>query len=833
VSLITLALGGTLWMLGEGGDLLMPYALTHDGRKLRLALPGRLDGSALRRIDEEILLSMESAEAIEIDLSETTELTSFGIRMLVLIIRQLSCSEVEVSIVGVSTALAGTLDAVGLHLAVTCPMDPSSSRATRRGSLFYHRVDVYPSHHIAGYAVRQGSPIPFGARSIAGGMNFSIHSAHATRCTLLIFDRESREQLASLVYPDEFRIGNVFSMFVFGIDPDQIEYAFRMEGPFEPAEGHRFDSTKNLIDPYARLISGRDVWGEGSNGGPHYLSRIAPSDFDWDNDRPPGHAMEDLIIYEAHVRGFTADPSSSVRWPGTFAGLREKIPYLVSLGVNCIELMPIFEFDELDNPRSDPTTGKPLKNYWGYNTVGFFAPKAGYAATGKFGLQADELKALVKDLHAHGIEVLLDVVFNHTSEGDAQGPTFSFRGIDNKTYYMLGPAGEYLNYSGTGNTLNCNHPIVRDMVIDCLRFWVSQYHVDGFRFDLASILGRGGDGDVLANPPLLEALAHDPVLARCKLIAEAWDAAGLYQVGSFPSYGRWAEWNGRFRDTARRFLKGDAGQVGEFAQRLLGSPDLYADRGPAASVNYITCHDGFTLADLVSYDRKHNEANGEENRDGTDANDSWNGGVEGPSDDPVITELRLRQRKNAWTMLMVSQGVPMILMGDELGRSQAGNNNAYCHDSSLNWLNWNPATADDGFHRFCRMLIAFRRSHPALRHSLHSGNGSARTQPLEVTWHGVTPWRPDWSSDSRTLAMMLRLAAGGGPADVLYVAFNMYWEALSFLIPSPPSHTRWHCAVNTSRPTPMDVMEPGQEVPLADQRYVVLAPRSIVVLVAK
>jgi glycogen operon protein len=812
----------------------MPYSLQQDGGEFRLALPGRLDGAALRQMDEDLISHLGQIRSVEIDLADTTELSSFGIRILVLILRQLSGSGVRVSIGGISPALEATLDAVGLHLALNSTVDPANERR-QRTLRYLHRVDIYPSHHVAGYPVRQGSPIPFGARPIAGGINFSIHSAHATSCTLLLFDRDTRQKTAELLFPDEFRIGNVFTMFVFGLDPDQIEYSYRMEGPLLPTQGHRFDATKELLDPYARLVSGRDVWGLRPNGGGStpYRARIAPSDFDWDDDRPPGHAMEDLVIYEAHVRGFTAGSSSDVRWPGTFAGLREKIPYLKELGVNCIELMPIFEFDELDNPRTDPTTGEPLMNYWGYNTVGFFAPKAGYAATGKFGLQADEFKALVKDLHASGIEVLLDVVFNHTSEGDENGPTFSFRGIDNKTYYMLGPAGEYLNYSGTGNTLNCNHPVVREMVIDCLRFWVSHYHVDGFRFDLASILGRGRAGEVLANPPLLEALAHDPVLAKCKLIAEAWDAAGLYQVGSFPSYGRWAEWNGRYRDTVRRFLKGDPGQVIDLVQRLLGSPDLYADRGPAASVNYVTCHDGFTLADLVSFNEKHNLANGEQGRDGTDANDSWNGGVEGPTDDPSVVELRWRQRKNAWAILMVSQGVPMISMGDELGRTQQGNNNAYCHDGPISWLNWDPPAAERDFHRFCQQMIAFRKQHPALRHSLHSGNGSARTQPLEVTWHGVAPWRPDWSAESRTIAMMLRLADHGGPADVVYVAMNMFWEALTFLIPSPAAGLRWYRAVDTARPAPADVAEPGEEVPLSDERYVVLAARSVVVLVQR
>ena len=484
-----------------------------------------------------------------------------------------------------------------------------------------------------GYKLRPGRPIPFGATFVPGGVNFSIFSSHATGCTLVLFDKGEPLPKARIPFPKEFRIGNVFSMTVFDLDYETTEYGYLMDGPFNPQEGHRFDSTKILLDPYARAIGGRDVWGKQPDWNdvfPH-RSRLVFDDFDWDDDLPLEIPMEDLVIYEMHVRSFTRHPSSSAKYPGTFAGIRQKIPYLKELGVNCVELMPIYEFDEFENSRTNPDTGELLLNYWGYSTVGFFAPKAGYAATGKMSMQVDEFKALVKALHKNGIEVMLDVVFNHTAEGNENGPYISFRGIDNKTYYMLTPDGYYFNFSGTGNTLNCNNPIVRNIVLDCLRYWAAEYHVDGFRFDLASILGRDPLGYPLSNPPLLESLAYDPILARCKLIAEAWDAGGLYQVGSFPAYGRWAEWNGKYRDTIRKFLKGEAGQVGDLAQRIQGSPDLYAGRGPTASINFITAHDGFTLNDLVSYNDKHNEANGEGNRDGANDNNSWNCGWEGPT----------------------------------------------------------------------------------------------------------------------------------------------------------------------------------------------------------
>jgi glycogen operon protein len=697
------------------------------------------------------------------------------------------------------------------------------------------RIDVYPTHKHAGYRLRPGRAFPFGATFVPGGVNFSVYSSHATSCTLVLFERGRPEPVAEIPFRDEFRTGNVFAMTVFDLDYEQIEYGYRMDGPFDPGAGHRFDPSKVLLDPYARAVAGLEVWGAAANGeGPRtYRGRLAFEDFDWDGDRPLGTPIEDLVIYEMHVRGFTRHPSSGVKSPGTFAGLREKIPYLQELGVNCVELLPIYEFDEFENSRPGPD-GQMSLNYWGYSTVGFFAPKAGYAATGKFGMQVDELKALVKELHKHGIEVLLDVVFNHTAEGNERGPSFSFRGIDNKTYYMLTPEGYYFNFSGTGNTLNCNHPVVRSLVLDCLRYWVTEYHIDGFRFDLASVLGRDPGGAPLANPPLLESLAFDPVLARCKLIAEAWDAGGLYQVGSFPAYGRWAEWNGKYRDCVRKFLKGDAGQVGEVAQRLQGSPDLYGRRGATASVNFVTCHDGFTLYDLVSYNGKHNEANGEDNRDGSDDNHSWGCGAEGPTDDPAVNRLRRRQVKNAAALLLVSQGVPMLLMGDEVGRTQGGNNNAYCHDSELSWLDWRVAEANADLFAFVQRCIAFRKAHPVLRDQ--SAVQPAGGDGAVVTWHGLRAWQADWSDDSRTLAFMLAggpYRDGSGTAPFLYTAMNMHWESHAFELPALPDGLRWHVFVNTAAPPPEDAWALGTEPPLADQRQVLVADRSVVILVGK
>jgi len=707
-------------------------------------------------------------------------------------------------------------------------------------TLAIDRIDIHPTHEWGGYRLRPGKPFPFGATLVPGGVNFSIFSSHATSCTLVLFDKHALQPKAEIPFPDEFRIGNVFTMVVFDLDYESIEYGFRVDGPFDPQAGHRFEHAKILLDPYARALGGRDIWGKSPNWDDVYWhrARLVYDDFDWESDRPLEIPIEDLIIYEMHVRGFTRHLSSGVKHPGTFAGIAEKIPYLKSLGVNAIEFMPIFEFDEFENSRIHPETGEQLLNYWGYSTVGFFAPKAGYAASGKFGMQVDELKTLIKELHANGIEVILDVVFNHTAEGNEQGPTISFRGIDNRTYYMLTPDGYYFNFSGTGNTLNCNNPIVRNMVLDCLRYWAAEYHIDGFRFDLAAILGRDPSGAPLANPPLLETLAFDPILGKCKLIAEAWDAGGLYQVGSFPAYGRWAEWNGKFRDGMRQFLKGEAGRVGDVAQRIQGSPDLYevGGRGATASINFITAHDGFTLADLVSYNEKHNEANGESNRDGSNDNDSWNCGWEGPTEDPEIKALRLRQMKNAVAMLLVSQGIPMILMGDEVARTQHGNNNAYCHDNALSWFDWSLVDKNPDFLRFVTRCIAFRKQHPALRNTTHFRNQDyVGSGYADISWHGVHAWNADWSSDSRILAFLLcgKHARGGTtPDDYIYVAMNMHWEAHTFEIPSLRDGRVWRVFVNTGAAPPEDIWEPGREPTLPDQHYFI-GPRSVVILVGR
>jgi glycogen operon protein len=701
------------------------------------------------------------------------------------------------------------------------------------------RIDFYPTHKRGGFLLRPGKPYPFGATLVPGGVNFSIYSRPSRSCTLVLFEKNAEKPMAEIPFPDSFRVGHVWCMIVFGLDPETIEYGYRMDGPFDPAVGHRFDKTRILLDPYAKAIGGRDVWGKAPDWNRQFQhrGRLVFEDFDWEDDVALEIPMEDLIVYEMHVRGFTRHPSSGAKYPGTFAAIREKIPYLRELGVNCVELLPVYEFDEFENSRE--INGRTLYNYWGYSTVGFFAPKAGYAATGRFGMQVDEFKTLVKELHRNGIEVMLDVVFNHTAEGNERGPTISFRGLDNQTYYMLTPDGYYFNFSGTGNTLNCNNPIVRNMVLDCLRYWASEYHIDGFRFDLAAILGRDPWGAPMHNPPLLESLAFDPVLGKCKLIAEAWDAGGLYQVGAFPAYGRWAEWNGKYRDDLRRLIKGDAGMVGRVAQRVQGSPDLYGanGRGPTASINFIDCHDGFTLYDMVAYDGKHNDANGEGNRDGGDDNHSWNCGWEGETDDPGIKALRRRQIKNAWTFLMVSHGVPMVLMGDEMGQTQYGNNNAYCQDNEVTWLDWDRAKREAELVRFARLMIAFRKAHPVLRNRYHLQNRDyVGSGYADITWHGVRAWNADWSDSARVMAWMLcgKHARGGTVRDnYIYVAANVYWDGLWFELPGLPGGMRWHVAVNTVMASPQDIHEAGQEPLLENQGGVIVGPRSVVVLVGK
>jgi isoamylase len=702
-------------------------------------------------------------------------------------------------------------------------------------------VSTVPVHTVAGYRVSCGHLVPFGASHVRAGVNFSVFSANATGCTLVLFKHDKTKPMAEIPFPKEYKLGHVWAMVVHDLEYEDLEYGFRMEGPWNPAEGHYFDSSKILLDPYAREIVGREEWMQPVQAShkPVFRSRVPGGPGLLEPNQIRRVPDSELIIYEMHVRGFTRHPSAGVKHPGTFAGLVEKIANLQDLGVNCVELMPVFEFDETENKRTNPTNGEPLCNYWGYSTVGFLAPKASFAASAKKGLQVQEMKDMVRALHLAGIEVMLDVVFNHTAEGNEHGPVFSFRGIDNKTWYILDEKGHFANYSGCGNTVNCNYPAVREFVINCLRYWAAEYHIDGFRFDLASILGRDSRGQPLANPPLLEFLAHDPVLADCKLVAEAWDAGGLYQVGNFPSYGRWMEWNGKYRDCARRFLKGEPGLVGEMVQRILGSPDLYREAGrkPSASVNFITCHDGFTLRDLFSYNSKHNLENGENNADGSNDNQSWNCGTEGPTTDPDVLALRQRLSKNAMALLLTSQGIPMIHMGDECGRTQRGNNNAYCHDTEWNWLDWEPDAQGREIFRFTKNLIAFRKAHPGLRQPefLAERDQIGSGYP-DISWHGVLPWHPDWSGSSRTLAFMIcgrhHEFMGGNP-HFIYVVLNMYHEPLNFGLPVLPKTMRWHRFADTALPAPEDICEPGGEKLLKIQKSYPVREWSVVVLLGK
>ena len=581
-------------------------------------------------------------------------------------------------------------------------------------------IHLIPLNYIDGFAVRPGFYEINGATAIPGGVNFTVYSHGAASIELLLFHREESEPYAVLPIPQNYRIGNVYSMIVFKLNIEDFEYAYRVDGPYEPEKGKIFDKSKYLLDPYAKAVTGQSGWGSTSPHGQHYKARVVKDDFDWGDLEAPLIPMEDLVIYELHVRGFTRDASSGVKHPGTFAGLMEKLPYLKELGVNAIELMPIFEFDEMQDYRE--VDGQKLYNYWGYSTVSFFAPNTSYAAGLEYNREGSELKNLILACHQQGIEVYLDVVFNHTAEGNERGPFFSFKGFDNNIYYLLTPDGKYYNFSGCGNTLNCNHPIVHQMIMNCLRYWVTAFRVDGFRFDLASILGRNEDGSPMNKPPLLQAMAFDPILGDVKLIAEAWDAGGLYQVGSFPSWNRWAEWNGRYRDDMRRYLKGDQGFAHAAALRMIGSRDMYADPGRKdASVNFITCHDGFTLWDLYSYNAKHNEKNGWNNTDGANDNNSWNCGAEGDTGDPGINALRRRMCRNAFALLMCSRGTPMFLAGDEFFNTQFGNNNAYCQDNITSWLDWTLLEKNRDMFRFCQHMIRFRQEHRVLRTNVSDG----------------------------------------------------------------------------------------------------------------
>ncbi len=664
----------------------------------------------------------------------------------------------------------------------------------------------------------RGSPLPLGATPLRGGVNFSVFSRHSTDVTLAIFLSGFSEPVLEFPLDPKFhKTGNVWHCFLAGLDPG-VNYAYRIDG-------------KLLLDPYGKAVAGRPEWGRDPDA--RLRSVVVEDRYAWKHDQPLGVPLADSIIYELHVRGYTRAGSSGVAAPGTFLGLCEKIPYLQALGITAVELLPVTEFNETDNPRRNPVTGEKLLDYWGYNPLSFFSPKLSYSGAADALAAVAEFKTMVQAFHAAGIEVILDVVFNHTGEGGQGGHTISWRGIDDETYYIVDPiTGRYLDFSGCGNTLNCNHPVVRSQIVDCLHYWVTEMHVDGFRFDLASILGRGRDGTVLKSPPLLERIAGDPILAGTKLIAEAWDAAGLYQVGSFPAWGRWAEWNGRFRDDIRRFVKGDAGMVPALADRVSGSADLYRESGrePYHSINFVTCHDGFTLADLVSYNDKHNLANGEGNRDGANDNASWNCGVEGPTRDPSIQALRDRQARNLAALLLLAHGTPMILAGDEIGRSQKGNNNGYCQDNELSWIPWELEESNDSLLRFFRNLIAFRRSHAILRRSSYVRDQTRRD--VETVWHGVELHKPDWNFESRLLAWHMFEAPETRPGEQIYVIANAHWEAHRCALP-PVCWGTWRRFIDTSRPAPTDIADPEGALQKIRQESYLAGPRSVVVLVAR
>lgn len=674
---------------------------------------------------------------------------------------------------------------------------------------------LQPIDTVAGFDVRPGFYEMNGAFAMQKAVNFTIHSRGAYSCELLLFHREEEKPYAVIPFPENYRIGDVWSMIVFDLDIQEFEYAYRLDGPNNPARGMLFDRKRVLLDIYARAVTGQSVWGKRSKH--FYKARVVQNNFDWGTEPRPKHAMEDLVIYELHVRGFTKHPSSGVGAPGTFRGVMEKIPYLKELGVNAVELMPVFEFDEMQAARE--VNGKTLIDYWGYNPVCLFAPNTSYAWEKEFNHEGTELKELIRELNRNGIECFLDVVFNHTAEGDETGPIFSFKGFDNNIYYMMTPDGRYYNFSGCGNTLNCSHPVVRAMILECLRYWTTEYHVNGFRFDLATILGRDENGKPLSNPPLLESLAGDPILQDVKLIAEAWDAGGLYQVGKFPNWRRWAEWNGRYRDDLREYLKGGIWAADTAAQRIMGSRDLYdpKERGTNASVNFLNCHDGFTLWDMYSYNEKHNEANGWDNTDGADDNRSWNCGVEGETDDKDVLELRRRLCRNAMAVLMMSRGTAMFFAGDEFLNSQGGNNNAYCQDNEISWLNWDDLTKNRDQFEFTRAMIELRHRHNCIRKA--SGFCSL----------GFPEMSADPALDRTTVMQVLYAGRDQhGEDDAVCLLINPYWKSQTVRLPELPAGYFWRMEADTSlRFLPKGFREKRQRRQF--QGRIALSPRSVMI----
>jgi glycogen operon protein len=710
------------------------------------------------------------------------------------------------------------------------------------------------------FAVKPGSPLSLGAQPEADGVNFAIFSRDAESMTLCLFEASTDGEV-SFEYrldPRLNRTGDIWHVLVVGLQTGAL-YLWRADGPYLPDKGHRFNVHKALLDPYAKALSGDFIWELGkalsydpsspdsdlsfsSEDDARYIPKciVVADDFDWKGDRPLNYPLRHCVIYETHVRGISMHPSSDVAHPGTFCGVAELAPYLKELGVTSLELLPVQEFDRFENPRSNPATGEKLTNYWGYSTLAFFAPKGSYSASGSRGEQVVEFKEMVRTLHAAGIEVILDIVFNHSAEGSEMGPTLSFRGLDNRIYYILDEDKRYYkNYSGCGNTLNCNHPVVRTFIRDCLHYWVVEMHVDGFRFDLGSILGRDQSGKLLENPPMIEGIAEDPILRHTKIIAEAWDAGGAYQVGWFPG-GRWAEWNDRYRDDVRRFWRGDSGATASLATRITGSSDLYLRDGrkPFHSINFISAHDGFTLNDLVSYEHKRNESNGEGSHDGLDSNLSCNYGEEGPTRSAALEAVRNKQAKNFLATLLLSIGTPMILGGDEFRRTQGGNNNAYCQDNAISWYDWRFMAIHADLLRFAKNLIAFRMWHTAFRRpEFFTGKDADFNATPDITWFDETGKSPDWASIDDRIAARI----DGSKADILadrddndfYLIFNAKDASAIFKIGPAPGGRFWYRAIDTSLPSPEDFSEAGKEPIIVPQDEYAVAPRSFVLFISR
>lgn len=695
-------------------------------------------------------------------------------------------------------------------------------------------LEVYPTGEIAGFPVSPGMFDLNGATPLQNGVNFTIHTCGGTACELLLFHNAEEKPFAVLPFPEAYKIGDVYSMIVYGLDIRDFEYAYRVDGPWDPDKGLLFDKKNILLDPYAKAVSGQRIWG--THWEPTYHARVVKDSFNWGDMPQSQKELSDLIIYELHVRGFTQHDSSGVKNRGTFAGLMEKIPYLKELGVNAVELMPIFEFDETMNARE--VNGNRLLEYWGYNTVSFFAPNTSYTSVNEYNREGTELKTLIKALHDNGIEVILDVVFNHTAEGNELGRTFCFKGFDNNIYYMLTPDGNYYNFSGCGNTLNCNHPVVQQMILECLRYWTVNYRVDGFRFDLASILGRNEDGSPMNNPPLLRTLASDPLLRNVKLIAEAWDAGGMYQVGSFPASGRWAEWNGRYRDSLRGFLKGDCWQAWDAAWSISGSGDLYGGyydnpkgnyAGYNSCVNFLTCHDGFTMYDLYAYNDKHNEMNGWDNTDGANDNRSWNCGAEGETDDPEVLKLRYRMIRNACAVLLCSRGTPMFLAGDEFGNTKFGNNNSYCQDNEVSWLDWKLLEKNKNLFEFFKFMIAYRKEHLVIRKKLP--NAVCGMDPLHT--HNTNAEDVTIPRDARTFTVSFAgYDKDKGRDDLVCICVNTYWEDVTVTLPDLHQRGAWYLSVNTYGDGQGRYFYPqGQETRITGQ--FVMRPRTVCIFTGR